>query len=207
MKKYKVKFEKFVDPLNSNVDEVEWPGFNLTADGEEVPIHAAKMQQVLSTPFGVLSMMSNTMACEQFDFWWMHTNFDISPAIRDIIKQVPGIETLEVQTRYRARIGIPKSGFFKSPDVMAEIQNILTQKRRTTQNELLSGLPNDIVSTVIDMRDKIDDVHDNWGILVLPNGHIETIITDKNDNEFRSKIQILISTQSLVGGRLITSEE
>ena len=32
-----VKWESWIDPLNSNLDEVEWPGFNLDEDGDEIP--------------------------------------------------------------------------------------------------------------------------------------------------------------------------
>lgn len=204
--KRKCKFEKWRDPLNSDIEEVEWPGFNLDKDGDEVPVYAAKSQSVLNTPFGMLSVMGHTMAVNQFDFWVMHTNFDITNTIRDMISTVPGVETLEIYTRYRARIGFTKSGFFDSGRVMASIQAAISNIQKDQQNQLLLGLPNEIAQSAINMRDKIDSQHDNWAILILPNGHIEALISDIADNAYLEKLQILTTTKESVGGRLLTSE-
>jgi len=204
--KKKVKFEKWVDPLNANINEVEWPGFNVNANGETEPIYGVNMAKVIHTPFGALSVLSNTMASNQFDFWWMHTNFDITNQIKNIIKEVPGVETLEVYTRYRARVGFPRSGFFEGSQIMHNIQATITEIDHDKQNQLLIGLPMQVVHSVIDMRDKIDAKHDNWAMLVLPNGHIEVVVSDKADNTYTAKVKVLNSAKSLVGGRLITSE-
>jgi hypothetical protein len=204
--KNKVKFEKWIDPLNSNVEEGEWPGYNLDADGEAQPVYAAKMTQVMHTPFGALSMLSNTIASNQFDFWWMYSNFDITNDIRDRIKKVPGVETLEVYTRYRARVGFPKSGFFEGNQIMSAIQGVVTEVEHDRQNQLLTGLPIKVAHTVIELRDKIDAKHDTWALFVLPNGHIEVLTTDKVDKNYQTRLQLFNSAKSLVGGRLITSE-
>lgn len=204
--KKKVKFERWSDPLNANVVDNEWPGFNVDEDGDAQPVYASKMTQVMHTPFGALSMLSNTVAANQFDFWWMHTNFDITNEIRDTVKKVPGVETLEVSTRYRARVGFPKSGFFAGNQVMHDIQEAVTELDHARQNEALIGLPNTIAYTVIEMRDKIDAKFDNWALLVLPNGHMEVLTTDKVDTIYQGKLQLFNSTKSLVGGRLLTSE-
>lgn len=204
--KKKVKFERWVDPLNTNIQETEWPGFNQNAEGEEQPVHAAKLTQVLHTPFGMLTALNNTSAANQFDFWWMHTNFDITNEIRDIVKRVPGVETLEIGTRYRARIGFPKSGFFAGNQIMSDIQKAITAVDRARQNEALIGLPNTVAHNVIDMRDQLDDKFDNWALLILPNGHIEAMTAEKSDEVFRGKLKMFIATKNLVGGRLLTSE-
>ena len=204
--KKKVKFERWTDPLNSNVVDNEWPGFNVDEDGDETPIFASKMTQVMHTPFGALSMLTNTVAANQFEFWWMHANFDITNEIRDIIKKVPGVETLEVTTRYRARVGFPKSGFFAGNQIMHDIQAAITDIDHIRQNQALIGLSNNIAYSVIEMRDKIDEKHDNWALLVLPNGHIEVIYSDKIDPIYQEKLKLFNTTQKLVGGRLLTSE-
>jgi hypothetical protein len=204
--KKKVKFERWTDPLNSNVVENEWPGFNVDEDGEAQPIYASKMTQVMHTPFGALSMLTNTVAANQFEFWWMHTNFDITNEIRDVIKVVPGVETLEITTRYRARIGFPKSGFFAGNQVMHDIQEAVTAIDHAKQNQALIGLPNNIAYSVIEMRDKVDAKYDNWALLVLPNGSIEVLTSDKIDTTYTSKLELFNAAKSLIGGRLLTSE-
>jgi hypothetical protein len=204
--KKKICYEKWIDPLNTNIAETEWPGFDQDEDGNEVQVHAAKITQVMHTPFGALTMLSNTMATNYFDFWWIHTNFDITNGIKDVIKGVPGVETLEIYTRYRARVGFPKSGFFESGRVMGAIQAAVTEIDREQQNQLLIGLPLNIAQHVIDMRNKVDDRYENWAMLVLPNGQIEVITSDNIDKLYQEKLTTFKSTTHLVGGRLLTSE-
>lgn len=41
-----------------------------------------------------------------FDCWVGHTNFDITPRIKDKLDKIPGIEVLKICSRYRFFIGI-----------------------------------------------------------------------------------------------------
>lgn len=43
-----------------------------------------------------------------FNFWMMHTNVDISPRMVLLIEEIQGIESIDVVSRYRARVGIAK---------------------------------------------------------------------------------------------------
>jgi hypothetical protein len=56
-----------------------------------------------------------------FNFWIGHTNFDLSSKLSTIIEKTNGVETLDVFTRYRFRIGIGQ--LFNSSDVMSNITN------------------------------------------------------------------------------------
>jgi hypothetical protein len=204
--KKKIVWEKWKDPMLSNYDETEWPGYDLDEDGNKIPVHTVERQPVMHTPFGMLSVMDHAMAHKQFDFWVMHTNFGLTDELAAIIEQVPGVETLEVYTRYRARVGFPRSGLFKPRDVMGEIQQVVSDVDHATQNQLLTGLEMTVAQSVIQTRDEVEKKYDHWAILVLPNGNVEVLGSDKVDESYREKLGLLQQAQAAVGGRLLTSE-
>lgn len=74
---------------------------------------------MIITPFGFVPYTENTATGKIFNFWVGHTNFNISKTISQIIEESPGVETLDVFTRYRFRIGIGKA--FKDSSVMHSI--------------------------------------------------------------------------------------
>jgi len=41
-----------------------------------------------------------------FDCWMGHTNFDITPSIKEKLNTIPGIEVLKICSRYRFFVGI-----------------------------------------------------------------------------------------------------
>lgn len=65
-----------------------------------------------------MSLLSN------FDCWMGHTNFDITPKIKDKLDHIPGIEVLKICSRYRFFIGV--GSMFEFSDVRKNIEeNIL----------------------------------------------------------------------------------
>jgi hypothetical protein len=54
-----------------------------------------------------ISMLSS------FDCWIGHTNFDITPSVKNILDSTAGVEVLKVLSRYRFFIGIGKLFDFK----------------------------------------------------------------------------------------------
>jgi len=54
-----------------------------------------------------MAMLSN------YDCWIGHCNFDITPEVRDLLDQCPGVEVLKVISRYRFFIGVGKMFDFK----------------------------------------------------------------------------------------------
>lgn len=67
-----------------------------------------------------ISMLSN------FDCWMGHTNFDITPKIRETLDNVEGVELLKICSRYRFFIGIGRMFDFK--EVRKRIENVLITK-------------------------------------------------------------------------------
>ncbi|HCI70480.1 MAG TPA: hypothetical protein DHV30_07745 [Balneola sp.] len=135
MVRKKIVWEKWIDPLNSNIDEVEYPGHNAPSYEQDSPIeflstdpnfddkyeenleYAEEQEpgnqknitynpiRLVSTPHGFVSLTEHSFASKHFDFWTMHYNRDITPQIVSAIEKCEGVETLNTLTRYRVRIG------------------------------------------------------------------------------------------------------
>jgi len=65
-------------------------------------------------------------------FWTGHTNFSITEDIKDIVEHTEGVETLDVFTRYRMKVGIGK--IFSSATVMNTITRNLTTYMQSLKN-------------------------------------------------------------------------
>lgn len=79
------------------------------------------------TPFVPITtkLVDDILMLSTFDCWIGHTNFDITPAIKDILNAIPGIELLKICSRYRFFIGIGKMFDFKN--VRQQIEDILLE--------------------------------------------------------------------------------
>jgi len=204
--KKKFVWEKWKDPLLSNYEECEWPGYDMDEMGEKIPIHTAERQPVMHTPFGMVSVLNDSMADKQFDFWLMHTNFDLKEGVARLIERIDGVETLEIYTRYRARVGFPRSGLFVPREVMHEIEKQILILNHTEQNQLLTGLESEVATKVIEARDKAEEKFEHWAIWVVPNGNMEVVGSNKLDEKYQRRLVLLKRAQATVGGRLLMSE-
>ena len=88
----------------------------LTGEGMEF---FKKPTKVIVTPMGIIPYTDNTASNKIFNFWIGHTNFDLNNTICRMIELHRGIETLDIFTRYRFRIGIGK--LFEGGDIMSSI--------------------------------------------------------------------------------------
>ena len=68
---------------------------------------------------GIIPYNEYTASSTIFNFWVGHTSFSITYDIGAIIEQANGVETLDIFTRYRFRIGIGK--VFKESEVMQNV--------------------------------------------------------------------------------------
>jgi hypothetical protein len=132
MSQKKIVWEKWIDPLNSNVDEVEYPGYDLPSqENEDSTIEFLSVDEnfedkyeehlnddsesqknmiynpvrIVQTPQGFVTLTEHSFASKSFDFWTMHYNQDITEKIISEIEKCPGVESVNAITRYRARLG------------------------------------------------------------------------------------------------------
>lgn len=130
-----IKWEKWVDPFGTDMDEAKWTDYNdditdlndiASPEQEDVPHHIVSSQppvKVIASPLGLIPYNEHTASSKIFNFWLGHTNFNISTNIKDLIEKIDGVEILDIFTRYRFRIAIGKC--FNDADVMNTInQNI-----------------------------------------------------------------------------------
>jgi len=80
-------------------------------DSDSASLMLPMSQQLLED----ISMLSN------FECWVGHTNFDITPKVRNALDTIEGIELLKVCSRYRFFIGVGKMFDFK--EVRKKIEN------------------------------------------------------------------------------------
>ena len=131
----KIIWQKWLDPFGSESDDTEHDPYtgnyydeeqydDAEEDGNEDEILKKnllknKQVKVIATPMGIIPMNENTMSGKIFNFWMGHTNFNITKKVADIIEQTDGVETLDIFTRYRFRIGVGKA--FDDSSVMRTI--------------------------------------------------------------------------------------
>lgn len=134
MSQYKeniIIWEKWKDPFGG-IDEDDMPDDGLgdffdenfddntsILSEQSVP----KQVKVISTPMGIIPLNEHTASGKIFNFWTGHTNFNITKGVSNILDNAEGVETLDVFTRYRFRIGIGKA--FTDSVVMNNIQQLV----------------------------------------------------------------------------------
>lgn len=89
-------------------------------EGEEEDDVSGKNVNVLFTSMGGMVLDSSNNLHKIFNFWDGHANFDITQDICNVIEMVPGVEILNIFSRYRFRIAIGR--LFNGSDVKADIQ-------------------------------------------------------------------------------------
>lgn len=90
----------------------------------DFPIKLKDMPNICISPMGPVLIPELTDANKYFKLWTMYSKIPLSTKILSKIESSPGIETIELLTRYRARIGI--CPLFKDHEVMNKIKKILS---------------------------------------------------------------------------------
>ena len=128
--KHRIFFKKWIDPLDIKTEEVkeedneyyylENSYEDIANNSIEIDESNLKTQVLVSHNLGVFAINENSVSSKIFNFWVGHTNFSLSSPIVNIIEQTDGVETLDIFTRYRFRIGI--GTLFKAGSVFSDIE-------------------------------------------------------------------------------------
>lgn len=139
--KYNIIWEKWRDPFlgydenDIDIEASQIPEFLDEDDDDEDDAEShitksSKPVRVIATPMGLIPYNEYTASGKIFNFWIGHTNFSITKSIAKILETTNGIETLDIFTRYRFRIGIGKA--FEDRTVMKSIgdriNNLMSHK-------------------------------------------------------------------------------
>jgi hypothetical protein len=68
-------------------------------------------------------MAADFAIASSFDCWYGHTNFNITPTMKDILDTVEGVEILKVCSRYRFFIGVGR--MFNFGHVRKELEKLI----------------------------------------------------------------------------------
>jgi hypothetical protein len=98
-------------------------------------------------------------------FWMMHTNFDIDAEAVKKIETISGVETLDLFTRYRARIGFGK--VFDENKVMKRIKLAFKKEK--------------ISSTIEKLKESLNKEKKFWAILVFKDKKIKIFKEDTKE--------------------------
>jgi hypothetical protein len=129
----KIIWEKWRDPfIGYDENEINVDDDNFFEDGDfseetnddqENLVKRSDPVRVIATPMGIIPYNEYTASSKIFNFWTGHTNFTIVDSIAYLIETTDGVETLDIFTRYRFRIGIGKA--FQDRQVMQSIEKKL----------------------------------------------------------------------------------
>ena len=179
----KIVWEKFKDPLKDVIEEED-------GDLKELPGKA------LITPQGILPLSEETLLSNKYNLWIAHVNFDITQALAESLEEIPGVEALDIFSRYRFRIAIGKLFEENETKILVEgLMGCLSNNVEVLDKETKKNVKN-LIETLIDK---------NYVIYVLPNGKIISYVNDKIEN-LMEKIEFFESVQEKVGGQLLINK-
>lgn len=134
-KRHKIlKWEKFINPLTADAREVEWPDDDDDTDMIDQKKMARNSIAMISSPMGLIPLTEYSSPERVFNFWIAHTNFNVSAKVRDMVEKVPGVEILDIFSRYRFRIGVGK--LWEAGTVMSHITKKLGCKMIMEEKDL-----------------------------------------------------------------------
>ena len=182
-----------IDVLSGKLYEEE-PEWNDDYLDDENP---KEIQKVMSTPFGIWQVDDSMNPYKQFELWMAHTNFSITKEIAELIAKTPGVEVLQIVTRYRFIVGVGE--LFDIHDVRVAIEKVLMcnqDEKEMIENE-------EIYNKVHELKQSLKS-YNQWAIYVFPNGNID--FTTSDDENFVKQRNMYRQAVDFSNGVLVESE-
>jgi hypothetical protein len=118
--KFKIGWQKYEDLMEKQLSSpmlsmimrnIALQNFNMedAEDDDERDIEDLFNDQSMKTPAIIPiseKLIEEMTVLASFDCWMGHTNFDITPSIKEKLNTIPGIEVLKICSRYRFFVGI-----------------------------------------------------------------------------------------------------
>ena len=231
MNERKFSWQPWIDPLGSNLSDfgpddgipegtdIEFYNFaeastsvNTASDlipefEEELRSKTHKIQpvKVVNTRLGLLTVVESTLANYHFDFWVMHSNKQFTEEDAKLIAEAEGVDCVMPLSRYRIKIGFPKSGLFNIGEVRKGVEEVLLTKESILNNRVEDLFTEDTQQNIDKKIDVLKKKGGKWLLYVLPNGSMEVFESENINNSYRTKLKMYEDTQNLVGGRVFKS--
>ena len=114
-----VYWEKWMDAFEATEEESPSPtlgeeegyldiDLELDKEYEDEEVEQFVPVKGVMTPYGMLPITDDTLASRKFKFWVGHSNFRLTEDYYNVIGPTEGVETLDILTPYRFRIGVGK---------------------------------------------------------------------------------------------------
>ena len=113
-----IKWQKWYDPCATAWDEYQSFITEAQREQSKVPEELKFTNEdisekpypikgpIISGPMGIVPINEGNLPSKLYELWIGHTNFDITYKVKTLIEMVSGVETLDIWTRYRFRVGI-----------------------------------------------------------------------------------------------------
>lgn len=201
MNKRKIIWQHWQNPFGGDEEEFvnEEAAKIRTPWEDEEEEKEVKIRPVVPTPMGFMPIYPFQSFSKSFEFWLGHTNFDITPGVKDKIEATEGVEILDVITRYCFRVAVGKA--FTGADVKISIQRALNAMppRQGEINPYDIKLDKDTEQKVSLLRKSLADTFEFWAIYVLPNGEIDVTGANTQDGH-AMHVELYQQAQELAGG-------
>ena len=157
---------------------------------------------------GLLTVTESSLAGNNFDFWVLHTNFNITEEIGEIICNSTGVDAFLPLTRYRCKIGFPTSGLFDIKEAKLEIQNNikkLDETKELTEINIDEFFDEETTNKIELKINELKGRTKYWALYVLPNGKMEILEAELPNTAFSAKLKLFEESQKLAGGKVYRS--
>jgi hypothetical protein len=115
----------YVDKTNDDEELEALCGEGFVEQLEEIigdePVYDSKPMKLMMTPMGVIPIYEHSLSSKVFKFFVGHADFRLTKKVVETINETNGVETLDVFTPYRFKVGIGKA--FSSKKVLKSIQD------------------------------------------------------------------------------------
>jgi len=118
-----VKFHNPYSVEENTIEDDNYDNDTSIYDTDEKCLTLHKQMSAVMTPLGIIPLSENSSNDKVYNFWLMHSNFPISQRVAEIIEKTSGVETLDIYTKYRLRVGIGK--LFGTKETIERINNNL----------------------------------------------------------------------------------
>lgn len=159
--------------------------------------------KMVNTPMGWFQVNDKMSPSNQFDCWVGHSNFDITPSVRDALEEIPGVEVLIILTRYRFFIGIGRMFSFRDVRVTIE-KEILRDGHLDPETQIDSTHATKLVEEI---KQSLVD-YDYWAIFVFPNGEVDYVSADTAEDQlYKETLTLYRNAKLITGGLIIKSDD
>jgi len=192
MKRKKIVWEKWDDPLKLELDE---------DTKEESNLEDIRKDRILITSLGAITVKDSSLASRHFDTWLANTNFDITEDIGKKIIKAEGVSLFLPVSRYSFVVGFPTTGLFDITECKKNLQDLLTMEENLPLEFNINDKLDD--ESLKQIKEKIDSLNNEgvlWCMYIMPNGKFDVVKSVIVNDEFIEKVNLFKNTHKLVGG-------